>query len=178
MTQPQITLWNSLQKFELDHPHSSFTFTHRLARENGWSMHYAIRAVDEYKKFIFLICNSEHPLTPSDQVDQVWHLHLLYTESYWKDLCSRTLGREIQHGPTKGGMQEAEKFTDWYARTLELYRAFFLTAPPIDIWPDPKKRFSDVHFRRVNLRTTWCIRKPLWLQSIRNRIYNLLTRNR
>jgi hypothetical protein len=83
-------LWKKIESFELDDPQSSFMFTDRLARENGWSIEYAIRTVSEYKRFIFLMCIAEHPLTPSDQVDQVWHLHLLYTESYWIDLCAHT----------------------------------------------------------------------------------------
>lgn len=163
-------LWQVIQDFQTDNPVSSLTFTQRLARENDWKMSYAIRAVDEYKKFIYLICVAPHPLTPSDQVDQVWHLHMLYTQSYWKDFCERTLKREIHHGPTKGGKQEAEKFNDWYARTLEMYRAVFLSEPPADIWPHPAKRFSDVHYKRINVRTNWIIPKPVWLLLLINSI--------
>jgi hypothetical protein len=103
------TLWDKLEEFQLDDFDSTFTFTDRLCRENGWKYEYAVRVINEYKKFIFLICISDHPLTPSDQVDQVWHLHLLYTRSYWTDFCKNTLGREIHHGPTKGGKNEKEK---------------------------------------------------------------------
>ncbi|MCU0434581.1 MAG: hypothetical protein MUC87_14095 [Bacteroidia bacterium] len=167
-------LWNAIQEFETDNPGSPLSFTHRLARENGWTMQYSIRAVDEYKKFIYLICVAPHPLTPSDQVDQVWHLHMIYTQSYWKDFCERTLKREIHHGPTKGGKEEAEKFNDWYARTLEMYRAVFLYERPSDIWPHPAKRFSDVHFKRINTRINWVIPKPRllvqFLQFIHSKI--------
>lgn len=102
----QRSLWAKIKNFELDDPDAAFSFTDRLARENGWRVEYTLRAMDEYKKFLFLLCIADHPLTPSDQIDQVWHLHLLYTESYWIDLCQRTIGRPLHHGPTRGGKQE------------------------------------------------------------------------
>ncbi|UOR03685.1 hypothetical protein MUN82_12070 [Hymenobacter aerilatus] len=156
----QNDLWQRIQHFELDDPTASFSFTDRLARENGWSLEFAVRAVSEYKKFMFLLCVASHPLTPSDQVDQVWHLHLLYTRSYWEDFCGHTLGRAIHHGPTKGGTHEQAKFDDWYARTKELYHATFGTLPPPNLWPDSETRFRDVNFRRVNLDAYWLLPKP------------------
>ncbi len=165
MTQDQQLLWEKIRNFELDDPASAFTFSDRLARENGWSLEYAIRAGHEYKKFIFLLCIAPHPLTPSEQVDQVWHLHLLYTHSYWTDMCHHMLGRDIHHGPTKGGQAEKDKFEDWYTRTLELYQTTFTQTPPTDIWPDTQTRFSQIHFQRVNLETHWIIPKPKLLQK-------------
>lgn len=164
MNPAEQTLWNKIQAFELDDPESSFTFTDRLARENGWSLAYSLRAVSEYKKFMFLVCASGRALTPSDQVDQVWHLHLLYTQSYWEDFCEYTLGRKIQHGPTRGGQQERDKYTDLYELTKQNYRAYFEAEPPEDIWPSGEKRFRDINFRRVSLDSNWII--PKFFQSL------------
>jgi ABC-type nitrate/sulfonate/bicarbonate transport system substrate-binding protein len=50
----QPDLWNRIRHFELDDPAAAFSFTDRLARENGWPLEYALRAVLEYKKFMFL----------------------------------------------------------------------------------------------------------------------------
>src|SRR5688572_30623486 len=119
MTVEQQELWQKIDRFELDDPHVSFSFSDRLARENGWSISFSLSAIQEYKKFIFLICISDHPLTPSDQVDQVWHLHLLYTHSYWIDMCKRLLNRDIHHGPTRGGNTERAKFKSWYQETKD-----------------------------------------------------------
>jgi len=160
MTPEHNILWNNIRSFELDDPFIALTFTDRLARENGWSLEYALRTVHEYKKFMFLLCIAQHPLTPSDQVDQVWHLHLLYTESYWIDFCQDTIGRQIHHGPTKGGENEQSKFTDWYEKTLELYQITFMEEAPDDIWLPSKIRFSDIHFQRVNLNKNWILKKP------------------
>jgi hypothetical protein len=153
-------LWEKIKAFELDDNNSSQTFTDRLARENGWSHEFAIRAIIEYKKFIFLICVSNQPLTPSDEVDQVWHLHLLYTHSYWDEFCDNIILKRIHHGPTRGGNNEKQKFTNWYLRTIELYKINFKQNPPVDIWPSDELRFKNINFQRINLERNWVIKKP------------------
>lgn len=160
MNHEQLKLWNEIKNFELDEPEISFSFTDRLARENGWTIEYSIRAILEYKKFIFLLTISSQPLTPSDQVDQVWHLHLLYTQSYWEDFCENTIKRKIHHGPTKGGATEKANFTNWYEQTKELYLKTFHSEPPNDIWPSSAIRFSEIEFERVNMKRNWIIKKP------------------
>lgn len=160
MTEECLQLWHSLKAFELDISDSHLTFTDRLARENAWPHEFAVRAIVEYKKFIFLICVSNLPLTPSEEVDQVWHLHLLYTHSYWKEMCGKLLNREIHHGPTKGGPAEGVKFSNWYAKTIELYQNYFDEIPPTDIWPADEKRFKKVNFQRIDTTNHWIIKKP------------------
>jgi hypothetical protein len=160
MNEEQQQLWNEIKNFELDEPEAALSFTDRLARENGWTMEYSIRAILEYKKFIFLLTMTDHPLTPSDQVDQVWHLHLLYTQSYWDDFCGTIIKRKIHHGPTKGGTVEKTKYFNWYEKTKELYASTFQSQTPKDIWPSSEIRFSDVAFERVNLKKNWIIKKP------------------
>ena len=150
MTGEQRSLWEELNSFELDNPAVEFSFTDRLVRENGWDYEFALRTIDEYKKFIFLIVCSGHPCTPSDEIDQVWHLHLLYTESYWKDMCLGILNKEVHHGPTKGVSQRND-FKDYYSMTKDSYLTLFKYNPPSDIWPSSELRFKYVNFRRVNL---------------------------
>lgn len=161
MTEEQTKIWAEIQNFELDDIDSSFTFTDRLARENDWSLEYSLRAVLEYKKFIFLITISDFPHTPSDQIDQVWHLHLLFTESYWIDLCKNTIRKNIHHGPTKGSEQKG-LFKEQYTKTLRLYKSLFMEMPPQDIWPDAKTRFKEIRFTRVNRRKNWILPKLLF----------------
>jgi hypothetical protein len=160
MTTEQNALWNSITDFEFDDDTSQQTFTDRLVRENGWKYKYVVRVIEEYKKFMFLVCLYNQPLTPSDQVDQVWHLHLIYTHSYWQEFCGNILKKEIHHGPTKGGTKESSKFTDWYSRTLELYKTVFQETPPADIWPEGEKRFREINFLRVDKDRNWIIKKP------------------
>src|SRR4030095_11917811 len=160
MTQHELALWKKIESFQLDDQAASFKFSQRLARENGWTLQLSKRVIEEYKRFIFLCCISEKMITPSDAVDQAWHLHLTFTKSYWIEFCQETLGKQIHHNPTKGGEKEAEKFDECYTRMKQLYQEKFYADPPIDIWPDNEERFSDIDFERVNLRKFWVIRKP------------------
>ncbi len=162
MTITEKALWDKLKAFTFDEPGNVFNFSDRLARDNGWSKTFAAAVTEEYRKFLFLCAISPTGVTPSDAVDQAWHLHLTYTHSYWTELCTHTLGKALQHNPTKGGQQEAQKYTDYYGYTLAFYREKFGTAPPADIWPDGEQRFSDIDFLRVNKRTHWVVAKPGW----------------
>ena len=156
----QTELWPRLVAFDLDGA-AVLPFSRRLARDNGWPLAFAERVVLEYKKFVYLAATCGHPVTPSDEVDQAWHLHLVYTRSYWEELCGQVLGFALHHGPTKGGAAEGHKFADWYAATRQSYEAAFGEAPPADIWPPAAVRFSDApHFRRVNMRGKWLLPKP------------------
>jgi hypothetical protein len=156
----ETALWEKIKLFQFNEPGIDFSFEQRLARENGWPTEYTRRVIEEYKKFIFLCCISETGITPSDPVDQAWHLHLTFTRSYWIDLCKNTLQKEIHHNPTKGGQQEATRFNNYYTTSFELYKQKFNTDPPADIWHHHQKRFSDINFQRVNLREYWLLRKP------------------
>src|SRR5947199_354356 len=78
----------------------------------------AARAIEEYRRFAFLAVAAGHPVSPSDAVDQVWHLHLLYTRSYWVQFCGEVLGKPLHHEPSTGGGGEAAKFDAWYGQTL------------------------------------------------------------
>lgn len=160
MTTTESILWNRIQQFRFDDPDTSFTFSERLARENGWTKTYTQRVIEEYKKFIFLCCVSDTGVTPSDPVDQAWHLHLTFTKSYWTDLCKNTLEKEIHHNPTKGGQNEAAKFDDFYSGTKAVYISLFQEEPPADIWQPNHIRFTDINFQRVNLKDYWLIKKP------------------
>src|SRR5688572_28429037 len=131
-------LLQRLEKFSLDSADASFPFSSRLAKENRWPLAYSHRVIAEYKRFAFLAVAAGHPVSPSEAVDEAWHLHLTYTQSYWKEFCPQVLQMPLHHQPTKGGSAEKEKFEDWYARTLQSYRIFF-GEPPADIWPSPAR---------------------------------------
>jgi hypothetical protein len=162
MNEEEKALWQKINAYDPDEPDASFSFTSRLARENDWSLDYALQALHEYKKFMFLLCVSGKPLTPSDEVDQVWHLHLIYSKLYWEDFCTRVLQRNIHHNPTQGGQAEGEKFTDWYAQTFIEYQKYFDKTPPSNIWPPAKIRFGEIIFTRVNKHRFWVLKKPKW----------------
>ncbi|MEE4299873.1 MAG: TIGR04222 domain-containing membrane protein [Pseudomonadales bacterium] len=160
-TDERIQLYERLQAHEFDDPASDFPFTQRLARDNHWPLAYARRVVDEYRRFCFLACVEEEDVTPSDQVDQAWHLHLLYTRDYWGPFGRDVLRRQLHHGPTRGGSVERRRYDDQYTRTRHAYLRWFGEHPPADIWPGATERFSrDVRWVRVNRDDHWLLRKP------------------
>ncbi len=155
------TLWNRINSLKIGPPQATFTFTQRLARENGWSTAFSNNVFFEYKRFLYLAAMSDKEITPSDQVDQVWHLHLTYTRSYWKDLCEGILGSKLHHNPTEGGPQQGEKFRHQYQYTLDLYKKTYGETPPEDVWPSVENRFDVSQiFSRVNRKNFWLIKKP------------------
>jgi hypothetical protein len=103
MKHPNHEIWTRLQQYQLDDPQAEFPFTTRLARENRWTNQFAERVVEEYKRYVFLSVTTGHCLSPSDQVDQAWHLHLTYSHNYWEHLCKHILDRPFHHVPTQGG---------------------------------------------------------------------------
>lgn len=131
----QLELWEKIRTFQLDDPTSAFPFSKKLAKENSWTTVFTNRAIEEYKKFIFLCCISPTGASPSTVVDEVWHMHLTYTDNYWNEFCKKILSKEIHHQPSKGGNTENEKHINWYDETLKLYEKQFHNKPPADIWP-------------------------------------------
>lgn len=143
-------LWARLQDLAFDDLDAALPFTARLAHDNGWSLGFARRAVEEYRRFAYLAMIGGREATPSDEVDQVWHLHLAYTRHYWGAFAD-ALGGPLHHGPTKGGAAERARYFDAYAATLALYAEEFGAAPPKDLWPAPEQRFrAAAHMQRIN----------------------------
>lgn len=129
------TLWNKINNFQFDEPNVSFPFSKKLAKEQHWSEAFTLKAIEEYRKFILLCCISPNGASPSPIVDEVWHLHLTYTTSYWEAFCKQTLEKDIHHYPSKGGNEESIKHKEWYQQTLKLYETVFNEKPPLDVWP-------------------------------------------
>ena len=118
-------LWARLDALSLDDVDAAFPFSARLARDNGWSLAFSKRVIKEYKCFCYLAMTAGHEVTPSDEVDQVWHLHLTYTRHYWGEF-TEALGANLHHGPTSGGPAEENRYRDNYEATLQSYmREFF-----------------------------------------------------
>src|SRR5206468_10253830 len=119
--------------------------------------------LNEYRRFLFLNSVAGHVVCPSEDVDAAWHQHLIYSRSYWDELCRSTLGRPLHHDPTSGGPEECRKHWTMYRRTLESYRRVFGEEAPSDIWPAALDRFDpDSQPRTVNVRDYWILRKPNW----------------
>ena len=139
---PDHPLWRTLEASEIGPSDAALTFAARLARENRWTPAFTERVIGEYKRFCFLAVTAGHEVTPSDAVDQAWHLHLTYSRAYWERFCPEVLGMPLHHGPTAGGSAERNRYFEQYAQTLKSYEAAFGEVPPADIWPAAAQRFG------------------------------------
>ncbi len=161
MDTTQAQLYAKILAFEFDEPGACRTFSSRLAEEHGWSEEFAARAIFEYRRFLFMAMVAGHVVCPSEEVDEVWHLHLIYSRSYWQRLCGEVLERPLHHDPSRGGQNEFAKHSTMYAETLASYRRIFGEEPPGDVWPTGARRFalrSKQH--AVDAERYWLIRKP------------------
>lgn len=127
----QVTIWQNILAFDLDQPVAEYSFSTRLAYENGWSLEFTKRAIIEYKKFMLLARTSEQMVSPSPIVDIVWHQHLIFSTSY-KAFCD-TLGKQIEHIPSLHNHAEKAKFASAFQHTHQEYIACW-GEPPADIW--------------------------------------------
>ena len=59
-------LFSRIAAFEFDAGAPEMPFAARLAKDNGWSQVYAVRVIDEYRKFAFLTIAAGHIAVPSD----------------------------------------------------------------------------------------------------------------
>ena len=159
MSDTSSALYQQILAFRIDDGTPELPFEARLARENGWSRVYTQRVIVEYKRFVYLAMTAGHIVTPSEEVDQAWHMHLTYTRSYWERLCRDLLGRPLHHSPTQGGVEELRKYRALYEQTLASYRAVFKEAPPADIWLPVDVRFGNERFVRINRAAYWVLPK-------------------
>ncbi len=102
-------------------------------RRNGeqlWDEARVARALHEYKQFLALMqWYPEAALTPSEDIDDVWHTHVLNTARYQAD-CETIFGCFQHHSPTSGTSEEVhdQHLTD-RDETQQLFEEAFGEVP-------------------------------------------------
>lgn len=158
----QRDLWRRLCTHRFEQPELALDFTHKLAREQGWSLEYARCAVNEYRRYCFIACVAGIEATPSVDVDAVWHLHLIHSQDYWQVWCPQVLGMPLHHSPSRGGRTQALYYREQYAQTLAHYERWF-GPPPEELWPGTHERFAAQPRRiAVDRERHWIVPKPSW----------------
>ena len=141
-------LWNKILQFEFDSLEGEYVFSTRLAKENFWTKRFTIAAILEYKKFMYLAATSNSMVSPSVIVDKVWHLHLVYTESY-KEFCT-LIGKQVKHIPSTHNRKEISRFKRANQQTRSLYRATFGDQPKI-IWQN-KDMYESLNLEKAKYK--------------------------
>jgi uncharacterized protein (TIGR04222 family) len=155
-------LWERISQHAFSDTECRTDFAHKLMQQQGWTRDQAQAAIEEYRRFCFLACIEPKFSAPSDQVDQVWHLHLTYTRDYWNVWCSEVLRTPLHHEPSRGGAVQLAHHRHHYAETLARYERWF-GAPPEPWWPGTRERFRHPErFRHVDLESIWLFPRPRW----------------
>jgi hypothetical protein len=144
-------LWKRIAAYQFDKPGIELPFSRHLAQDNGWPHDFALHVIEAYRRFVYLACIADEQVMPSDEVEQAWRLHLIFSQDYWEEFCGTVLQRPFHYKPTASAPSERSRAKADYQRTLDLYQTTFGKAPPPDVWPPAQIRFdSDARFVRVN----------------------------
>lgn len=93
----------------------------KLRLEKKWSPDKAREAVRKYKNF--LILKYKYPkkkISPTRDVDEAWHAHILHTYRYMQD-CGEIFGAYLHHQPASTAKRDLEMCATSYLATAELY---------------------------------------------------------
>jgi hypothetical protein len=111
----------------------------------GWSRQQTTRAINRYKMFLSIVhLHPDTPLVPTQEIDIVWHCHILHTRKYFQD-CQMLFGRFIHHEPDVQASRQAEQLEldAAFAQSTELLVQYFGEAALDDAkleQPDRSKR--------------------------------------
>lgn len=148
-------LWLNIANYHFDHlvpthlwdeiaakfgGQSPFTkaFADKLSRKLNWEKKFALKAIWEYKKFVYMGVVSDFSVTPSKVIDQVWHEHLLFSAGYRK-FCKEIIQYDFDHNPELIYVSsQTEAFQSQYFHTIEFYKREFGLEPPSEIWDETK----------------------------------------
>ena len=105
----------------------------KYSNEQKWDTRQINQSISAYLKFLLLIYlypNGE--LVPSQEIDRVWHYHIIDTIKYAED-CEILFGRFIHHFPYFGkrGEIDRNKLQAAFERTKLLFQEHFGTSMEI-----------------------------------------------
>ena len=113
----------------------------------GWRQRQIFRAIRRYKTFLFVsYLYPNMQLVPTQDIDRVWHCHLLHTRKYRQD-CELLFGHFIDHEPDSELWSEANQNLDTvFAQTqalIALFEQYFET--------DTVMKLSQERFQSENM---------------------------
>lgn len=87
-----LALWEKVQKINLN------LIRERLMLAYGWSESRVDNAITQYRQFLYLLEVEGNKVSPNEEIDMVWHDHILHLQKYLID-CLKTFGRIMFHFP-------------------------------------------------------------------------------
>jgi len=90
----------------------------------GWCSAKARNILKRYRRFLYLTVTQVDPVVPTEDIDELWHAHILDTRAYAAD-CKATFGFFLHHFPYFGlrDHEDADALRKAFERTSALYEA-------------------------------------------------------
>ena len=95
-----------------------------ISKYYNWNPEYTAKVIFEYKRFLTLrVENSD--LSPSDDIDKLWHYHILDTKSYYT-YCIEKFGKIIHHNPADSLNQKLRqiRLANTHVKYLDKFGSF------------------------------------------------------
>jgi uncharacterized protein (TIGR04222 family) len=154
--------WRRIQDHLGTSGHHALDLAAVLVGKFRWARTHADAAVEEYRRFCFLAATGTAGVSPSAEVDEVWHLHLQHTRDYWDRFCPQVLRMALHHEPGGRSRGRDRVFRAQYAETLARDQQVF-GPPPEAFWPGTVARFdAPPRFRTIDAQNAWVLRRPAW----------------
>ena len=135
------------------------------SNEEKWNIQKTQKAISAYLMFLLLVYlypNSQ--LVPNQEIDRVWHYHILDTMKYSED-CEMLFGRFIHHFPYFGerGKIDKENLQKGFEQTQVLFEEHFgitmdiFNKPSIPADCQPIGKITQLARPRVNIGKVFCM---------------------
>lgn len=95
----------------------------RYSEDNNVNPDYALKLFLEMKKFLISVAFYGKPVSPSKEIDKMWHAFILYTRDY-TEWCQKYFGYYIHHNP--GGMSHPVDFIDTAESIFNIDKSIWL----------------------------------------------------
>lgn len=101
-----------------------------IAKYYKWTLDYTTKVTEEYYRFLILR-SKNNKLSPPDDIDKVWHYHILSTEKY-APYCIKNFGTLVHHNPEDSFDQKERNVR--LNNTLLAYKSVFGAFKYPEIW--------------------------------------------
>lgn len=139
-------------------------FEEHIAKYNNWTMEYCRQVIQEYERFLSLKANNNIELSPSDDIDKLWHFHILCTELY-NSYCIEKFGKIIQHNPIDSTDQQKRKqrlinTLNCYKQTYQLFINKKVWNVKLDLEIDEVEKLQLLQVEQIHPYVSYVQNKP------------------
>lgn len=99
----------------------------------GWTREKIEKIEIWYRRFLYIRLNEkEATLVPTNDIDEFWHIHILYTNKYYND-CKNIFSYIVQHNPiVQPNKEEDTLLKKNFNNSLKLFKKHYNEIPNIE----------------------------------------------